>query len=251
MFNRALKSWRYALIAGLFVIAAPAAALAARGYTTTSVNMRAGPGTAYPVVAAVPGGANLTIYGCLNDNSWCDVNWSGNRGWISADHLDYFYNNQYVYLPDYIDEIDVPVVTFVLGTYWNNYYAGRPWYHRRAYWDRYWRGHGRYGHNGGLRHRRPRPGVANPGNRPGHHGVRPNNPHVRPAPARHERPGRPHRGPRAAVNHAPVRPHAMRRGPARVPHARPHGSAPHMGRMGGHAGGGGHPGGGGGRGHHR
>jgi len=51
--------------------------------------------------------------------------------------------NRHVYLPDYVDEIDVPVVPFVLTSYWSSYYAGRPWYHRRAYWSGYWQSHER------------------------------------------------------------------------------------------------------------
>jgi hypothetical protein len=35
------------------------------------------------------------------------------------------YRNKYVYLPDYVDVIDVPVVPFVLSSYWSTYYFGR------------------------------------------------------------------------------------------------------------------------------
>ena len=38
-----------------------------------------------------------------------------------------------VYLPDYVDVIDVPAVEFVLSSYWSGYYSGRLWYQRRAY----------------------------------------------------------------------------------------------------------------------
>ena len=75
------------------------------------------------------------------------MSWNGDRGWVSAAYLNYLYNNQYVYLPDYV--ADVPVVTFALNTYWGDYYPGRPWYGRLAYWRNLWRAHGRYGF---LRH---------------------------------------------------------------------------------------------------
>jgi uncharacterized protein YraI len=142
------------LAAAAFLVAAPSAALAARGYTTETVNMRAGPGTEYPVVATIPDHAHLNIRGCLSDHDWCDVTWSGSRGWVNASYLDYFYAGRYVYLPRYVEQIDVPIVTFALGPYWNSYYTGRPWYHRFAYWDHFWRTHGRYGyfqHGGGHR----------------------------------------------------------------------------------------------------
>jgi uncharacterized protein YraI len=135
-------------IAGLVVAALlltiPSAALAARGIVTTAVSMRAGPGIGFPVVDRIPGGARVNIHGCLRDNSWCDVSWDGDRGWVSAEYLEYFYRNRYVYLPDYVDVIDVPVVPFVLTSYWSNYYASRPFFHRRAYWNNYWQSNARF-----------------------------------------------------------------------------------------------------------
>jgi uncharacterized protein YraI len=119
----------------------PSAALAAPGVVTTSVNLRAGPGDGFPVVDRIPGGAKVNIHGCLKGDAWCDVSWSDDRGWVTSDELQWLYRNNYVYLSDYYDDIDVPVVPFVIGTYWSSYYAGRPFYHRRAHFDRYWRSH--------------------------------------------------------------------------------------------------------------
>ena len=133
---------------GLFIAAAvllmPTAALAAPGIVTTTVSLRAGPGEGFPTVDRIPGGARVNIHGCLRGNAWCDVSWSDDRGWVSSQYLEYLYRNRYVYLPDYVDEIDVPVVPFVLTSYWSSYYAGRPWYQRRAYWSGYWQSHERF-----------------------------------------------------------------------------------------------------------
>jgi uncharacterized protein YraI len=132
---------------GVFVAAMlliPTAALAAPGVVTASVSMRAGPGPAFPMVDRIPAGARVDVHGCLRGDVWCDVSWSGDRGWVSSQYLKYLYRNRYVYLPDYVDEVDVPVVPFVLSSYWSSYYAGRPWYHRRAYWNGYWRSHARF-----------------------------------------------------------------------------------------------------------
>jgi uncharacterized protein YraI len=132
----------------LFIAAAvllmPAAALAAPGIVTTTVSLRAGPGEGFPTVDRIPGGAGVNIHGCLRGTAWCDVSWSNDRGWVSSQYLEYLYRNHYVYLPDYVDEIDVPVVPFMLTSYWSSYYAGRPWYHRRAYWSGYWQSHERF-----------------------------------------------------------------------------------------------------------
>lgn len=132
---------RSVLVAALLL--APSAALAAPGMVTASVGLRAGPGPGFPMVDRIPEGARVNIHGCLRGNAWCDVSWSDDRGWVSAQYLEYLYRNHYVYLPDYVDEIDVPVVPFVLTSYWSDYYAGRPWYHRRAYWNDYWTSHER------------------------------------------------------------------------------------------------------------
>ena len=132
---------------GLFIAAAllmPTAALAAPGIVTTTVSLRAGPGEGFPAVDRIPGGDRVNIHGCLRGTAWCDVSWSDDRGWVSSQYLEYLYRNRYVYLPDYVDEIDVPVVPFVLTSYWSSYYAGRPWYQRRAYWNGYWRSHERF-----------------------------------------------------------------------------------------------------------
>lgn len=129
------------LIAALLL--APTAALAAPGIVTVSTGLRAGPGSGFPLVDRIPEGARVNIHGCLRGNAWCDVSFSDDRGWVSSQYLEYLYRNHYVYLPDYVDEIDVPVVPFVLTSYWSRYYGGRPWYRRHAYWNNYWTSHER------------------------------------------------------------------------------------------------------------
>ncbi|EJN06588.1 SH3 type 3 domain protein [Bradyrhizobium sp. YR681] len=130
-----------ALVAALLL--APTAALAAPGIVTVSTGLRAGPGSGFPLVDRIPEGARVNIHGCLRGNAWCDVSFSDDRGWVSSQYLEYLYRNHYVYLPDYVDEIDVPVAPFVLSSYWSSYYEGRPWYRRHAYWNQYWTSHER------------------------------------------------------------------------------------------------------------
>lgn len=132
---------RSVLVAALLLV--PTAALAAPGIVTVSTGLRAGPGSGFPLVDRIPGGARVNIHGCLRGNAWCDVSFSDDRGWVSSQYLEYLYRNHYVYLPDYVDEIDVPVVPFVLSSYWSSYYEGRPWYRRHAYWNNYWTSHER------------------------------------------------------------------------------------------------------------
>ncbi len=131
------------LIAAAMWLLPAVAASAAPGMVTTTASLRAGPGDGFPVVDRIPGGSHVNIHGCLRGDAWCDISWSDARGWVASDELQWLYRNHYVYLSDYYDEIDVPVVPFVLGTYWSTYYAGRPFLHRRAHFDRYWRSHAR------------------------------------------------------------------------------------------------------------
>ncbi|MCX2725120.1 SH3 domain-containing protein [Roseibium salinum] len=69
-------------ILGLLALALPAAAQPrpAIAYTTANLNMRTGPGTNYPVVATVPRGGGVTIFGCTPDFTWCDAAFTNARG---------------------------------------------------------------------------------------------------------------------------------------------------------------------------
>ena len=126
---------------GLAVFAVPGLAQAQNAYTTTYVNLRAGPGFGYPVVLAVPPNSGLLSYGCLGDWSWCDVSVGNYRGWMSGEYIAYVYDNRWVPLYEYGPRYNVPIVTFVFGTYWDRYYRDRPWYRDRWRWERYDRDH--------------------------------------------------------------------------------------------------------------
>ena len=85
----------------------------------------------------MPSGVDVVVYGCLNDWSWCDVGFSGHRGWVVGDYLRYNYRGRIVWLPQYAAAIGVPVVTFVFSSYWGSHYRSRPWYRERERWERY------------------------------------------------------------------------------------------------------------------
>ncbi|MBP0445546.1 SH3 domain-containing protein [Roseomonas sp. SSH11] len=109
-------------------------ALAAPGFATGNVNLRAGPGTNYPQVTVVPAGAQVEIFGCLQGYSWCDVGFGHIRGWVSSNFLQYLYEERRVPLPQYAPQAGVPVVTFQFGNYWRDHYRGRSWYAERDRW---------------------------------------------------------------------------------------------------------------------
>jgi uncharacterized protein YraI len=112
-----------------------ASAQAAPGVSTANVNMRTGPDTEFPSVGVIPEGAPLDVQGCLNDESWCDVIWEGNRGWVFSEYIGFDYQGGVALLPDVgLSVFRIPVVVFSAADYWNRYYVGRPWYGERERW---------------------------------------------------------------------------------------------------------------------
>ena len=118
------------------LLAIPFAASAQEAYTTRSVNVRAGPDTTYPVVGSLGVGAPVEIFGCIDDWSWCDVGFGYDRGWVYAPYLNYVYQGRRVPFYTYAPTFGIPIIGFSLGSYWDRYYRGRPWYGRRDYWER-------------------------------------------------------------------------------------------------------------------
>lgn len=141
----------------VFLTLGTAAAEASPGYTTANVNMRTGPDTEFPSVGVIPEGDQIDVRGCLRDESWCDVRWGDNRGWVYSEYLGFDYRGETALLPDVgVAAFGIPIVAFAASDYWNRYYVGRPWYADRARWFGF-RVHTRPGW------RAPPPGPRKPG----------------------------------------------------------------------------------------
>lgn len=119
-----------------FCTLTPTRSNAADAYVTGAVGLRAGPDIGYPRIMTLPAGIPVEIYGCTAGWEWCDVQTEENRGWVSGQFLQYDYQNQRVLLPDYGARVGIPIVAFVLGTYWDQNYRNRSWYRDRARWSR-------------------------------------------------------------------------------------------------------------------
>jgi uncharacterized protein YraI len=162
-------------------LAVPALAHAADGYVTGNVTLRAGPAPDYPLIALIPAGTEVDVQGCTDGWEWCDVIAYGNRGWIAGNYVEYEYENQPVLLPAYGAQIGIPIVTFVIGSYWDNHYRNRPFYRERSRWYRR-----------PIEHRPPPPPLRHPYRPPLHgspgHGRPPGNP-PRPPISHQPRPG--------------------------------------------------------------
>ena len=135
-----------------------------------------GPGETYPAVGYVESGRNVSLYGCLNDYAWCEVSNGYDRGWIDADALGVYRNNQVYNLYSSRSWYTYPIVSFIFTDYWRSHYYNRPWYHDRSRYSNWnWRNDdyrwgNRPNHNGRPDYGRPgygRPGYGYPNNRPG------------------------------------------------------------------------------------
>ena len=111
------------------------AAQAAPGYATANVNIRTGPDTEFPSAGVIPEGSSVDVRGCLRDESWCDVRWGSERGWVYSEYLAFDYRGEMTPVPDVgLAGLRLPVVVFRSGDYWRSHYVGRPWYKDRNRW---------------------------------------------------------------------------------------------------------------------
>ncbi len=117
----------------LLAVAGPGHVVAAQpnGYPISNVNLRAGPGTDFPVILTVQAQAPISILGCLGDYTWCDVVFADDRGWMRSIYLSGFYQGYYYPLSDYAPRLGYSVVSFDINQYWDAYYRDRPFYQER------------------------------------------------------------------------------------------------------------------------
>ncbi len=80
-----LKSLRLLGLAAVATFGLTAAASAYDATVTTTLNMRAGPGTAYSVLDTIPAGVLIDAGQC--SGSWCRVVFDGRQGWVSGRYL--------------------------------------------------------------------------------------------------------------------------------------------------------------------
>lgn len=53
----------------------------------TELNLRAGPGATYDIIAVIPSAQSVAVEGCLEESNWCRVSYGENNGWAAGDYL--------------------------------------------------------------------------------------------------------------------------------------------------------------------
>jgi|APCry1669189241_1035207.scaffolds.fasta_scaffold14785_3 uncharacterized protein YraI len=123
-------------VAGLVVglAALPGFSQPQLAYAAKQVNLRAGPGMEYPVIAILLAGVPVTVQGCVADYHWCDVEAGPSRGWVYGANIAYPYQGANVPVISYGAMIGIGILAFSVGSYWDQHYVGRPWYGQRQRW---------------------------------------------------------------------------------------------------------------------
>lgn len=164
-----MRLLRRAALVLILSLGGSAAAHAREAFTSRPLNLRAGPGVEYPVIAVVQERQPVHVFGCLEGYVWCDVGWGPERGWMAGEFLEMIHEGRPVYVLEAAPLVAVPIVLFSFGHYWDHHYVHRPWYRDR----------GRFEH----RHPTHRPVIVHPA--PRHDGRPDRSPDIqRGAPAR-------------------------------------------------------------------
>jgi uncharacterized protein YraI len=116
-------------------LCAPLLASAAEGWVVADISLQAGPDTEYPSIVELRAGTPVSIQGCIQGWTWCDVVAGPDRGWVPGTFLEEDYGGQRVVVIDYGPRIGIPVVAFSLGVYWDSHYHNRPFYAQRQEWS--------------------------------------------------------------------------------------------------------------------
>ena len=116
------------------VVGFSGAAHAADAFATHDLNLRAGPGKNYPIVAVIKGNPGVNVRGCTAGYKWCDISSHGAQGWVVGKYLaGESENHRYAY-NTYGQRFGTPVVVFNQRSYWDANYKDRPFYGERKYW---------------------------------------------------------------------------------------------------------------------
>lgn len=106
------------------------------GYMLRTAWMRAGPDSDYPAVQRINRNAQVSVYGCLRDWSWCDVAYRRDRGWVPGRDIAANYQGRRRGLNLIAPQLGIIILSFSFGGYWDEHYRDRSFYRERDTWQR-------------------------------------------------------------------------------------------------------------------
>jgi uncharacterized protein YcfJ len=77
---------------------------------TTDLNLRAGPGSQFPVIGVIGAGQTTTVKGCIDQGKWCNVNTGSGDAWAYSDYLAMDSNGTQVILSNRSPDAGIAVV---------------------------------------------------------------------------------------------------------------------------------------------
>jgi hypothetical protein len=83
-----------ALMAAATPLGPAVAAAAETAFVKANLNIRTGPGTSFDRLGTIPKGTEIEVEECVRGGKWCEVNWSGEEGWVSGYYLAYLDQEQ-------------------------------------------------------------------------------------------------------------------------------------------------------------
>lgn len=95
------------------------------GFASANVNLRAGPGRDFPVIAKLTPNHPVRVNGCLSGRDWCEIEYGNLNGWVSTQFLQ---DDRRVFWAKSQPVTVVPTVVFEKDAYWDDYYRHRPFY---------------------------------------------------------------------------------------------------------------------------
>ena len=93
------------------IIVAGTASAQSEASAYTDLNLRAGPGPMYEIIGLIPADMVVSVAGCLEAASWCEVTYEGMTGWASGDYLVAMVDE--TPQPIYVNRADMQIATAV------------------------------------------------------------------------------------------------------------------------------------------
>jgi uncharacterized protein YraI len=111
------------LLVALMLLVMSEGAFAQRALALRTVNVRAGPDKAFPVVTWLHRSTDVYVVGCTEGWRWCDIVAGRARGWFDG-----------TYLSGAFRSARTPFVKFDVDSYWDAHYRSRDWYPEKSSW---------------------------------------------------------------------------------------------------------------------